>query len=62
MQTDVVTVHADLSLKIAARMLLEENTAACPWSVTGGCAGSSPRPTLLRLTMDLMDAVEPEED
>ncbi len=62
MQTDVVTVHSDLSLKIAARMLLEEKYGCLPVVCDGRLCGIITEADFLRLTMDLMDAVEPEED
>ncbi|NCD24234.1 MAG: CBS domain-containing protein [Deltaproteobacteria bacterium] len=62
MQTDVVTVSADLSLKIAARMLLEEKYGCLPVVCDGHLCGIITEADFLRLTMDLMDAVEPDED
>jgi CBS domain-containing membrane protein len=62
MQTDVVTVGAELSLKVAARMLLEEKYGCLPVVCDGRLCGIITEADFLRLTMDLMDAVEPEED
>lgn len=62
MQTDVVTVSADLSLKVAARMLLEEKYGCLPVVCDGHLCGIITEADFLRLTIDLMDAVEPEED
>lgn len=62
MQTDVVTVGAELSLKVAARMLLEEKYGCLPVVCDGRLCGIITEADFLRLTIDLMEAVEPEED
>lgn len=61
MQTDVVTVHPDLSLKEAARLLLEEKYGCLPVICEDKLCGIITEADFLRLTIDLMDAVEPEE-
>jgi len=61
MQTDVVTVHADLSLKEAARLLLEEKYGCLPVVCEEKLCGIITEADFLRLTIDLMEAVEPEE-
>ena len=61
MQTDVVTVSADLSLKEAARLLLEEKYGCLPVICEGKLCGIITEADFLRLTIDLMDAVEPED-
>jgi len=61
MQTDVVTVHPDLSLKEAARLLLEEKYGCLPVICEDKLCGIITEADFLRLTIDLMEAVEPEE-
>lgn len=61
MQTDVVTVSADLSLKEAAKLLLEEKYGCLPVICDGKLCGIITEADFLRLTIDLMDAVEPED-
>lgn len=61
MQTDVVTVSADLSLKEAARLLLEEKYGCLPVVCAGRLCGIITEADFLRLTIELMEAVEPEE-
>jgi CBS domain-containing membrane protein len=61
MQTDVVTVSADLSLKEAARLLLEEKYGCLPVICEGKLCGIITEADFLRLTIDLMEAVEPED-
>lgn len=62
MQTDVMTVHADLSLKEAARFLLEEKFGCLPVVSEGRLCGIITEADFLRLTIDLMEAVEPEDE
>jgi CBS domain-containing protein len=61
MQTDVVTVSAELSLKEAARLLLEEKYGCLPVVCEEKLCGIITEADFLRLTIDLMEAVEPEE-
>jgi CBS domain-containing protein len=61
MQTDVVTVGAELSLKEAARLLLEEKYGCLPVVCEEKLCGIITEADFLRLTIDLMEAVEPEE-
>ena len=61
MQTDVVTVGAELSLKEAARLLLEEKYGCLPVVSEEKLCGIITEADFLRLTIDLMEAVEPEE-
>ena len=61
MQTDVVTVSAELSLKEAARLLLEEKYGCLPVVRGEKLCGIITEADFLRLTIDLMEAVEPEE-
>jgi CBS domain-containing protein len=61
MQTDVVTVTADLSLKEAAKLLLEEKYGCLPVICDEKLCGIITEADFLRLTIDLMDAVEPED-
>lgn len=58
MQTDVVTVSPDLSLKEAARLLLEEKYGCLPVVCDATLCGIITEADFLRLTIDLMDAVE----
>ncbi len=60
-QTDVVTVGAELSLKEAARLLLEEKYGCLPVVCEEKLCGIITEADFLRLTIDLMEAVEPEE-
>ncbi len=60
MQTDVVTVDPELSLKEAARLLLEEKYGCLPVVCSGKLCGIITEADFLRLTIDLMDAVETE--
>lgn len=60
MQTDVVTVGMEISLKDAARMLLEEKYGCLPVICDGTLCGIITEADFLRLTIDLMDAVEPD--
>ena len=62
MQTDVVTVTADLPLKEAARLLLEEKYGCLPVVSAGKLSGIITEADFLRLTIDLINAVEPEEE
>ncbi|GAB1409447.1 CBS domain-containing protein [Desulfovibrionales bacterium] len=61
MQTDVVVVHMDLTLKEAAKMLLEEKYGCLPVVCGEKLCGIITEADFLRLTIDLMEAVEPEE-
>ena len=61
MQTDVVTVGAELSLKEAARLLLEEKYGCLPVVCEEKLCGIITEADFLRQTIDLMEAVEPEE-
>ena len=58
MQTDVVTVTPELSLKEAARLLLEEKYGCLPVVCGAKLCGIITEADFLRLTIDLMDAVE----
>ena len=58
MQTDVVTVTPELSLKEAARLLLEEKYGCLPVVCGTKLCGIITEADFLRLTIDLMDAVE----
>jgi CBS domain-containing protein len=58
MQTDVVTVSPELSLKEAARLLLEEKHGCLPVVCSTKLCGIITEADFLRLTIDLMDAVE----
>lgn len=61
MQTDVLTVSADLSVKEAARLLLEEKFGCLPVVCENKLCGIITEADFLRLTIELMEAVEPEE-
>lgn len=60
MQTDVVTVSLDSSLRDAARMLLEEKYGCLPVICEDKLCGIITEADFLRLTIDLMEAVEPD--
>lgn len=62
MQTGVITVTADTPLKKAAHMLLEEKYGCLPVVCKGKLCGIITEADFLRLTIDLMDAVEPMEE
>lgn len=62
MQTDVVTVSPQESLKVAARMLLKEKYGCLPVVCDKRLCGIITEADFLRLTIDLMEAVEPIED
>ena len=60
MQTDVVVVSMDEPLKNAARMLLEEKYGCLPVICGDKLCGIITEADFLRLTIDLMEAVEDE--
>ncbi|NLY40451.1 MAG: CBS domain-containing protein [Desulfovibrionales bacterium] len=60
MQTDVVVVGMDEPLKNAARMLLEEKYGCLPVICGDKLCGIITEADFLRLTIDLMEAVEDE--
>lgn len=60
MQTDVVVVSMDVPLKNAARMLLEEKYGCLPVICGDKLCGIITEADFLRLTIDLMEAVEDE--
>jgi len=61
MQTDVVAVDPEMSLKEAARLLLEEKYGCLPVVAGRKLCGIITEADFLRLTIDLMEAVEPED-
>jgi CBS domain-containing protein len=61
MQTDVATVLPDLPLKEAARLLLDEKYGCLPVICEDKLCGIITEADFLRLTIDLMEAVDPEE-
>ncbi|MDY0275615.1 MAG: CBS domain-containing protein [Desulfomicrobium sp.] len=61
MQTDVLTVLPDLSIKEAARLLLEEKYGCLPVICEKKLCGIITEADFLRLTIELMEAVDPGE-
>lgn len=61
MQTDILTVTAELSLKEAAKLLLEEKYGCLPVVCAKKLCGIITEADFLRLTIELMEAVEPED-
>ena len=62
MQTDVVTIHPQESLKIAAQLLLKEKYGCLPVVCEGRLCGIITEADFLRLTLELLGAVEAVED
>ena len=61
MQRDVYTVSADTPLKEAAKLLLEEKYGCLPVVSGRKLCGIITEADFLRLTIELMEAVEPED-
>lgn len=61
MQTDVMTVTAEVTLRKAAQLLLDEKFGCLPVVSQGKLSGIITEADFLRLTIDLLDAVTLED-